>query len=227
VHFKKDALSFGFLQVLSGVSPFVKGDPQCCPRHKGNDQIHTASGAGMKISHIGHTIVPTSSRNHHLNNVLYVLDAAKNLVSVHRVTRDNSAFLEFHPNYFLVKDQATKNTILRGRCHKGLYPLPPTRPVKQAFGVVKPTFSRWHSRLGHPSSPIVSRVVASNNLPCSFESNKGSVCDACQKGKSHQLPYPKSSSTSSYPLELVYSDVWGHAPESVRGKKYYVSFIDD
>jgi histone deacetylase 1/2 len=25
----------------------------------------------------------------------------------------------------------------------------------------------------------------------------------------------------------VYSDVWGHAPESVRGKKYYVSFIDD
>jgi hypothetical protein len=122
---------------------------------KDNDQIHTASGAGMKISHIGHTIVPTSSRNLYLNNALHVPDAAKNLVSVHRLTRDNFAFLEFHPDYFLIKDQATKNTILRGRCHRGLYPLPPTRPVKRVFEVVKPTFSRWHSRLGHPSSPIV------------------------------------------------------------------------
>jgi histone deacetylase 1/2 len=28
-------------------------------------------------------------------------------------------------------------------------------------------------------------------------------------------------------LELVYSGVWGPAPSSVGGKKYYVSFIDD
>jgi histone deacetylase 1/2 len=32
---------------------------------------------------------------------------------------------------------------------------------------------------------------------------------------------------SKFPLELVYSDVWGPAPSSVGGKKYYVSFIDD
>jgi hypothetical protein len=68
-------------------------------------------------------------------------------------------------------------------------------------------------------------VVASNNLPCSFESNKESVCDACQKGKSHQLPYPKSSSTSSYPLELVYSDVWGHAPESVEERDIMLALL--
>jgi hypothetical protein len=196
-------------------------------KYKGNDQIHTASGAGMKISHIGHIVVPTSSRNLYLKNVLHVPDAAKNLVSVHHLVQDNSVFLEFHPEYFLVKDQATKNTILRGRCHKGLYPLPSSHPIKQAYGAVKPTFARWHSRLVHPSSPIVSRVASSNKLPCSFESNKESVCDACQKAKSHQLPYAKSSSTSSYPLELIYSDVWGHAPDSVGAKRYFVSFIDD
>jgi hypothetical protein len=180
----------------------------------------------MKISHIGHTIVPTSSRNLHLNNILHVPDAVKNLISVHRLVKDK-VFLEFHPDYFLVKDRETKNTILRGECHKGLYPLPPTHPIKQVFGVVKPTFERWHSRLGHPASPIVSRVVSRNKLPCSFESNKESVCDACHRAKSHQLPYAKSSSTSSHPLELIYSDVWGHAPNSAGGKKYYVSFIDD
>jgi histone deacetylase 1/2 len=53
------------------------------------------------------------------------------------------------------------------------------------------------------------------------------VCDACQQGKSHQLPYLVSSGVSKYPLELVFSNVWGHVPESVGRKKYYVSFIDD
>jgi hypothetical protein len=128
--------------------------------------------------------------------------------------------------FFFIKDQATKNTILKGRCHKGLYPLPPA-PIKQAFGVDKPSLARWHSRLGHPSFPIVTRVVNSNSLPCLAESNKQSVCDACQQAKSHQLPYPRSSSVSSHPLELIFSDVWGPAPNSVGGKNYYVSFIDD
>jgi histone deacetylase 1/2 len=181
----------------------------------------------MKISHIGHTIIPTSSRKSHLNNVLHVPDAAKNLIFVHHLDQDNSVFLEFHPDYFFIKDQTTKNMILRVRCNKGIYPLPPTSPIKQAFEVVKPTFARWHSRLGHPSSHIMSRVVSSNKLPCFFDSNKESVYDACQKAKSHQLHYAKLSSTSSHPLELIYSDVWGHALDSVGGKKYYVSFMDD
>jgi hypothetical protein len=57
--------------------------------------------------------------------------------------------------------------------------------------------------------------------------NNKHICDACQKGKSHQLPYPKSSSVSTTPLELVFSDVWGPAPSSVGHYSYYVSFIDD
>ena len=80
----------------------------------------------MEISHIGHAIVPTHTRNLHLNNILHVPTAAKNLVSVHCLAKDNSAFLEFHPDYFLIKDQATKNTNLKGRCRNGLYPLPTT-----------------------------------------------------------------------------------------------------
>jgi hypothetical protein len=53
------------------------------------------------------------------------------------------------------------------------------------------------------------------------------VCDAFQIAKSHQLPHSKSNSSSSHPLELIYSDVWGYAPKFVGGKQYYVSFIDD
>jgi hypothetical protein len=35
-------------------------------KYHGNDQIHTASGTGMDISHIGHTTVRTPSRDIHL-----------------------------------------------------------------------------------------------------------------------------------------------------------------
>ncbi|WVZ92939.1 LOW QUALITY PROTEIN: hypothetical protein U9M48_038969 [Paspalum notatum var. saurae] len=184
-------------------------------RYKGHDQIHTASGAGMNISHIGHSVVKTPSRDLHLNNILYVPQANKNLVSVHKLKTDNSVFLEFHPNFFLVKDQATKTTLLKGRCHKGLYPLPSSFP-KQAYGTVKPSVERWHSRLGHPSSQIIDKSPI-NSL----------ICDACQKAKSHQLPYSKSHSISTRPLELIFSDVWGQADSSASGNKYYVSFIDD
>jgi hypothetical protein len=95
------------------------------------------------------------------------------------------------------------------------------------FSATKPSQSKWHSRLGHPSLQIVHRILSQNKLPRSRESSNQMVCDACQMGKAHQLPYPKLSSVSSVPLELVIYDVWGPARESVRHKKYYVSFIYD
>jgi histone deacetylase 1/2 len=52
------------------------------------------------------------------------------------------------------------------------------------------------------------------------------VCDACQQGKSHQLPFPISTHVINSPLELIYSDVWGPAQPSVSGHTYYVSFVD-
>ena len=64
-------------------------------------------------------------------------------------------------------------------------------------------------RLGHPSYSITQHVISQNNLPCSSESNKQSVCDACQKAKSHQLPYPKSTSISSAPLQLIFFLMFG------------------
>lgn len=178
----------------------------------------------MRIKHIGHALVHTP-RTLHLKNVLHVPQATKNLVSASRLAEDNYAFLEIYSKYFLVKDLAKKDIILKGRCRKGLYPLSPGTS-KHVYSVA-PSFARWHSRLGHPSTPIVSRVVSKNKLPCQSKSPSELICDACQKAKIHQLPYSKSVSVSSRPLELIFSDVWGPAPSFVGGNKFYVSFIDD
>jgi hypothetical protein len=182
----------------------------------------------MNIRHIGHSTIRTPDKNLELRNILHVPSTKKNLVSVHRLASDNNVYFEFHPDFFLIKDLDTRSTLLSGPCRRGMYPLPSTpASSKQACGVNKVPLDRWHHRLGHPSFHIVERVLRDHKLPCSFDLNKDDVCDACQKAKSHQLPYPISTSVSSHPLELIFSDVWGSAPESVGRSKYYVSFIDD
>jgi hypothetical protein len=46
------------------------------PYH-GGDQIYTASGSGMHIKHIGHSIVRTPHLDLNLNNILYVPNPLK------------------------------------------------------------------------------------------------------------------------------------------------------
>jgi histone deacetylase 1/2 len=87
--------------------------------------------------------------------------------------------------------------------------------ARQALGVFKPSTSLWHSRLGHASTRVVQHVLNHHRLPFVIESNKSMICDACQRGKSHQLPYSRSTSVLTSPMQLVFSDVWGPAPTSV------------
>jgi hypothetical protein len=122
-----------------------------------------------------------------------------------------------------------KKVLFRGRCRRGIYPLVPRdwRSIKQAFNVTKISSSRWHSRLGHPSFSTVQPVPMSNKISSLDDSSIDSVCDSCQRAKSHQLSYPTCSSASNFPLELIFSDVWGPAATSVGRFSYYVRFIDD
>jgi hypothetical protein len=124
-------------------------------KYHGQDQVHTASGSGMKISNVGRTVLHTPHKMLHLQNVFHVPAANKNLASVHRLTYDNNVLVEFHPNLFLIKDRVTKRIIHQGRREGGLYPLrlqlEEAKSRKQVLATIKPSTSRWHSRLGHPS----------------------------------------------------------------------------
>jgi histone deacetylase 1/2 len=73
---------------------------------------------------------------------------------------------------------------------------------------------------------VVQQIIRKNKLSHSPEINPY-VRDSCQLAKSHQLPYPVSTSVCIVPFEQVFSDVWDPAPTSVGKHAYYVSFIDD
>ena len=195
--------------------------------YKGKDQVHTANGAGMRISHIGQSSISTSgSRPLHLRNVLCVPEVSRSLLSVKRLTRDNNVFVEFHPSDVFVNDRDSRAIILSGRSRgSDLYPVG-VSPVREVFSSVRVSSAKWHCRLGHPASPIVQHVLRQHELPIESSNKTILVCDACQQGKSHQLPFLSSTHVIKTPLELIYSDVWGPAQTSVSGHTYYVSFID-
>ncbi|CAM8893629.1 unnamed protein product [Rhodiola kirilowii] len=198
-------------------------------KYTGKDQIQMANGTGLSITHIGHTRLAGSNNSLILKNILRVPNISKHLLSVHRLVSDNNVFIEFHPDYFLIKDKTTQTILLQGKSHGGLYPFPftsvPSR--RQVLSGIKISSHMWHRRLGHPSSTIVQAIFKQHSLPCFSLHRDPSICDACQRAKSHQLPYVSSNHVSSQPLELIHTDVWGPALSSSGGYRYYVSFIDD
>ena len=149
-------------------------------QYRGKDRVHTADRSGMVISHVGHTIVRNPVKDLHLRNILHVPRASKNLLSVHCLAKDNNVYLEFYPFFFLIKDRVTRRTLHRGRCVGGLYPLITTSSTqqKQAFFPSKLSQARWHSRLGHPSSVIVRKILSQNKIPYVNDLHPESICNS-------------------------------------------------
>jgi histone deacetylase 1/2 len=83
-------------------------------KYQGQDTVQTANGAGMRITHIGQSLLPTLSKPLHLTNIHHVPSVTRNLLSVKCLTLGNNVFFEFHPWYFLIKDRATREVLLRG-----------------------------------------------------------------------------------------------------------------
>lgn len=196
-------------------------------QYYGGDSVKVGNGAGLEILHTGRSLINTATRPLVLNHVHHVPEIAKDLISDHKLSHDNNVFFEFHPSYYFIKDRATRRLLLEGRCESGLYPLKPADidHLKHAL-VMSVSKAQWHARLGHPSPQVFRSILRFHSLPSLNESSE-LVCNVCQVAKSHQLPYSSSNHVSTSPLELIFSDVWGLAPQSVGGYKYYISFIDD
>lgn len=83
------------------------------------DQVPMANVIGMNFTHACCSIYSSYHiRNLFSNNILHVPQAKKTIASVsslHLHLRQ-FCFLEFHPKFFLIKDQATKTTLLNEIC---------------------------------------------------------------------------------------------------------------
>lgn len=60
------------------------------------------------------------------------------------------------------------------------------------------------------------------NIPVKDSFKHESVCESSQLGKSKKLPFSSSFLVSTFPLEIIHSNVWTSSILSISGYKYYV-----
>ncbi|RVW89826.1 Retrovirus-related Pol polyprotein from transposon RE2 [Vitis vinifera] len=137
-----------------------------------------------------------------------------------------------HSLPILNTDQVTKQTLLKGWLRDGLYEFPSsssthafvsTSSVPALTPGCNLAFQTWT-----PSTPILSKALASCNPSVSFQINKIAPCKICPLAKSHSLPYSLSSSHASQPLALIHTDLWGLLlllPHQVHGIFFFSLMI--
>ena len=140
-------------------------------------------------------------------------------------------------------DLPTGKVLYQGQSKDGVYPIPfssqlfaaPTTSSSFAFqsfvnSVVSPQVLLWNQRLGHPCSKLLQSALSSfnNTVKISVNDDICSQCTYCISTKMHKFHFPKHVMSSTLPLQLVHSDVWGPAlVTSVLGYRFYVIFVDD
>ncbi|KAL4563108.1 hypothetical protein LXL04_027141 [Taraxacum kok-saghyz] len=157
--------------------------------YTGDDRLQVGNGNHLLISHFG----SSSLSSLELPKVFVVPRLTKNLLSVSQLTRDNNVFMEFWPHKCDVKSFQGK-PLLQGHVDRGLYCLPLSSnkaSTTMALSDVRTSLTGWHNRLAHPHEAILRRLVSHFNLPVS-SNNLSRVCEPCQMGKSHKLPFPSS-----------------------------------
>ena len=175
----------------------------------GSDQIRVGNGKGLSIAHTGTTSLSTPHSSFLLKNVLHVPKITKNLISVQKFTHNTDTFMEFHPSYFLVKDQPTKKLLHKGPSKHGLYAFTTSSNSTRPLALIgeRASIDSWHSRLGHPAFKVVSRILSKFSLPVVRNNNGHISCPACLSSKSKQLAFSPSPTRVNNPLELIYTDV--------------------
>ena len=159
--------------------------------YKGNEQVIVGNGKKLPIVHTGSKFFSSTFRNFHLKKVYHVSHLTTNLISVSKFWTNNNVFFEFHPKFFLVKDQVSRQVLFQGKLKNGLYEFPHLT-VDAPTVFYTPTMSNitssiWHSRLGHPIDDIPTKTLDSCNI--AYQRNKRDVCSACLVAKSHKITF--------------------------------------
>jgi transposase InsO family protein len=206
--------------------------------YDGTNEVVIGDGSGLAV--IGSLTLNSPTRTFILRDTLCVPNICKILIFVHHFTSQNNVFLKFHPSHFLVKDPITGATLLRGACESGVYHFPNSLVGFYSKIVAnvhdRTSFDGWHKRPGHPSFKVVQSLVNHFSFPI-MNNKMTSSCSSFSINKAHQLPFLPTSFQSHAPLDLIYTDVWGHAHcvgldfsdencVGLDGSRYYLIFID-
>ena len=163
-----------------------------------------------------------------LKNVLYVPSLRHNLISVSQITAKGNNTL-FVDDKCLIVDK-NNNVIACATKIGNLYTLDNVKKSESTnISVGSDNTNLWHRRLGHTGDSNLKKVFKSGMVEGKCQTD-GIVCEDCENGKSHKLPFPKvNNNHNKYKiLELIHSDICGPLNPVSKGQgKYFITFIDE
>ena len=150
-----------------------------------------------------------------MDSILVVPYLDYNLLSVSQITTALSCIVIFWPEFYVIKDIQTRQTIGCGIKRGKLYYLDlqskDSNRLQQALMAdgskgkkKKSEIWLWHRRLGHASFGYLKKL-----FPSLFAKSdiSGFRLDICELAKSHRVPFPLILNKSLFPFMVIHSDV--------------------
>ena len=159
-----------------------------------------------------------------LEKVRYILDLRRNLISVGQLDNEGHAILFVGGAWKVTKGA---RVLARGKKTGTLYMTSGPRDTI-AVADASTDSSLCHRRLGHMSEKRMNMLLSKGKL-LELKSIDFDMCESCILGKQKKVSFLKIGRTPKVEkLELVHTDLWGSSPvSSLRGSRYYITFIDD
>ncbi|KAG6505768.1 hypothetical protein ZIOFF_038133 [Zingiber officinale] len=220
--------------VDSGCGHHITGDESILSRswtHDGRSGILTADNTVHKIRKEGTVVVDNDhGESITLNSVYHVPGIQKNLFSVANAV-DAGNFVLFGPRdvKFLRNVKEIKADVVHtGTRVKDLFVLSASNSYIEKMRS-NDTSSLWHARLGHINMTKMRAIIQKKlveGLPDSMKIDNEGVCEGCQFGKSHRLPFENSTSRCTTPLERIHSDLMGPTKTTSYSEETFPIFLD-
>lgn len=115
-----------------------------------------------------HSIFNCDSKSIRFNDILCLPTITKNLLSIHKLCKDNDFMVVLYVNDVCVKECTTKEDVVTGGIHNGLYRLElDVHFHSQVNTLEKASLTLWHEWLGHGYERKVRSMIDQYNLPIS------------------------------------------------------------
>ena len=85
-----------------------------------DDRFMVGNDKSIDVSHIGNVMINYPIKPIKLNRVFHTPAISKQLPSVSKLYRDNKAFVDFYPTFFLAKDLSSRKTLLQGHLFQSI-----------------------------------------------------------------------------------------------------------
>ena len=194
------------------------------------EKLFMGNSATSEIEGQGKVVLKmTSGKELTLNNVLYVPEIRKNLVSGSLLSKHGFRMVFESDKVVLTKSGMY---VGKGYVTEGLFKLnvmtvvPKINKVKQSSAYLIESSNLWHGRLGHVNYDTLRRLINLEHIPA-FHIDSKHKCETCVEAKLTRSSF-HTIERNTEPLDLIHSDVCDLKSVQTRGgNKYFITFVDD